>query len=135
MHTDFCPKMGQMGQMGRPTNGQEIDFSAHGPKWVDPFGPAHGFCPGLDSTSSLRPRSAKFRYLRIIALIIWDKVPMQDRYAVELVNRLLQDARDNNYLFSSLSVLIGGDFAQTLPIVVLSSRTRTIATCLQRSLI
>jgi hypothetical protein len=47
MHTDFCPKIGQMGQMGRPTNGQEIDFSAHGPKWVDPFGPAHGFCPGL----------------------------------------------------------------------------------------
>ncbi|KAJ5865150.1 uncharacterized protein N7529_007066 [Penicillium soppii] len=86
-----------------------------------------------DSISSLRPRTAKFRRLRTAALIIWDEVPMQDRYAVELVNRLLQDARDNHCLFGGLPVLMGGDFAQTLPIVVPYSRTRTVAACLQRS--
>jgi hypothetical protein len=86
-----------------------------------------------DSTSNLRPRSAKFRRLRTTALIIWDEIPMQDRYAVELVNRLLQDARDDDRLFGGLPVLMGGDFAQTLPIVVPSSRTRTVAACLQRS--
>lgn len=86
-----------------------------------------------DSTSTLRPRSAKFRRLRTAALIIWDEVPMQDRHAVELVNRLLQDARDNDHLFGGLPVLMGGEFAQTLPIVVPSSRTRTVAACLQRS--
>jgi hypothetical protein len=52
---------------------------------------------------------------------------MQDRYVVELVDRLLKDARDDDRLFSGLLVLIGGDFAQTLPIVVLSSRTRIVA--------
>ncbi|KAJ5751269.1 hypothetical protein N7533_008297 [Penicillium manginii] len=86
-----------------------------------------------DSTSTLRPRSAKFQRLRTTALIIWDEVPMQDRYAVELVDRLLKDARDDDRLFGGLPVLMGGDFAQTLPIVVPSSRTRTVAACLQRS--
>ncbi|KAJ5562712.1 hypothetical protein N7535_002843 [Penicillium sp. DV-2018c] len=88
-----------------------------------------------DSTSALRPRTSKFRRLASASLIIWDEVPMRDRHAVELVDRLCQDARDNRSLFGGLPVLMGGDFAQTLPIVAPSTRTRTVAACLQRSLI
>jgi hypothetical protein len=53
--------------MGRPTNGQEIDFSAHGPKWVNPFGPAHGFCPGLLSMRLVSPFLASSLFSGVVA--------------------------------------------------------------------
>jgi hypothetical protein len=42
---------------------------------------------------------------------------MQHKFAVEAVNRSLQDLRDNQQPFGGVLVIFGGDFCQTLPVV------------------
>jgi hypothetical protein len=50
-------------------------------------------------------------------LIIWDEVPMQNKYDFEAVNRILRDIRDCEKPFGGLPVILSGDFAQILPVV------------------
>nr|GEV56403.1 DNA helicase [Tanacetum cinerariifolium] len=50
-------------------------------------------------------------------LIIWDEAPMSDRRCFKALNRCLKDILDNPHaLFEGKSVLLGGDFRQTLPV-------------------
>ena len=42
---------------------------------------------------------------------------MQHKYAVEAVNRSIQDVLGNNSTFGGITVLFGGDFRQTLPVI------------------
>ncbi|THC87617.1 hypothetical protein EYZ11_012938 [Aspergillus tanneri] len=62
------------------------------------------------------------RRLREVDLFIWDEVPMQHRNAFEAVDRLLKDIRKDERLFGGIPILMGGDFAQTLPVVPKSPR-------------
>lgn len=55
--------------------------------------------------------------LRETTLLIWDKVPMQYRYCFQSVDKLLKDVRSDKRLFGGLPVVLGGDFAQILPVV------------------
>jgi hypothetical protein len=58
------------------------------------------------------------RMLANVDLIIWDEVTMQHRFAFEAVNRLFCDLRQNkDELFGGVPAVLGGDWAQTLPIV------------------
>ena len=50
-------------------------------------------------------------------LIIWDEVPMQHRHCVEAVDRTLQDIYDNERPFGGITVVLGGDFRQILPVI------------------
>jgi hypothetical protein len=50
-------------------------------------------------------------------LIIFDEVPMQHRYVVEALDHSLQDIRGNERPFGGITVLFGGDFRQTLPVI------------------
>jgi len=67
------------------------------------------------------------------SLIIWDEVPMQSKYDFEAVDRTLRDIRDCEEPFGGLSVILGGDFAQILPVVKRANRARTVAANLQQS--
>lgn len=49
--------------------------------------------------------------------VIWDEVSPQSRYQIEAVNRCLMDIRDCQDDFSGLTMVFGGDWAQTLPVV------------------
>ena len=53
------------------------------------------------------------------ALIIWDEVPMQHKYCFEAVNRTLNDicGTTGNCLFGNIPMVLGGDFAQILPVL------------------
>ena len=42
---------------------------------------------------------------------------MQHKYAVNAVNRTIQDLLGNNSPFVGITVLFGGDFRQTLPVI------------------
>ncbi|POS81667.1 hypothetical protein EPUL_005931, partial [Erysiphe pulchra] len=57
------------------------------------------------------------KLLKRTSLIIWDEVTMQPRYHFDAVDRVLQDIRDNRNLFGGIPVVLGGDFAQILPVV------------------
>ena len=55
--------------------------------------------------------------LRAIQAIIWDEVGAQHRHAIEASDRTLQDIRDDQRPFGGITVVLGGDFLQTLPVV------------------
>jgi ATP-dependent DNA helicase PIF1 len=55
--------------------------------------------------------------LKRALLIIWDKIPMQNKYDFEAVDRTLRDIRDCEKPFGGLSMILNNDFAQILPVV------------------
>ena len=71
--------------------------------------------------------------LRETSIIIWDEVPMQHKHAVEAVNRTIQDVLGNNSTFGGITVLFGGDFRQTLPVIPHGLRQQFISASLRRS--
>jgi hypothetical protein len=89
------------------------------------------------SVSSVAKQSALARILRFTDLIIWDEVPMQHKYCFEVVHRLLVDLRSvtDDVLFGGVPVILGGDFAQILPVVQHGQRADIVTACLQRSFI
>ena len=56
--------------------------------------------------------------VRNTALIIWDKVSMQNKFCFVAVDQILQDIRSNlDALFGGMPTMLGRDFAQILPVV------------------
>jgi hypothetical protein len=68
-------------------------------------------------------------------LIIWDEVPMQHCLCFEAVDRMLQDICNNSYLFGGIAVVLGGDFAQILPVVRRGNRAVIVNACIRQSYI
>lgn len=66
-------------------------------------------------------------------LIIWDEVPMQHRYYVEAVDCTLQDIRDDRRPFGGITVVLGGDFRQILPVIPKGVREQIVGASLRRS--
>jgi hypothetical protein len=85
------------------------------------------------STCGITKESQYAQMLRIAKLLIWDKAGNQSRYAFEAVDRLLQDVRDDERAFGGMTVVFGGDFRQTLPIVPRGSREDIVSHSLRRS--
>lgn len=77
--------------------------------------------------------SALAQLLRQTVLIVWDEVPMQHRFCVEAVDHCLQDIRNDPRPFGGVTMLFGGDWAQTLPVVPNGFPGEIIQACLQRS--
>jgi PIF1-like helicase/Helitron helicase-like domain at N-terminus len=85
------------------------------------------------STCSIKKNSLEAGLLQAANLVIWDEVPMQHRHIIEAVERTLRDVRNSDKLFGGLSIVFGGDFQQTLPVIVKGSRPQIVGACLQRS--
>lgn len=87
------------------------------------------------SVSHIRKQTQAGQILKETDLIIWDEVPMQHKYCFEVVHRLLVDLRSvtDDVLFGGVPVILGGDFAQILPVVPKGSRADVVAACLQRT--
>ncbi|KAM0010388.1 putative DNA helicase [Helianthus debilis subsp. tardiflorus] len=67
-------------------------------------------------------------------LIVWDEAPMSGRRCYEALDRALKDlADDNTKPFGGKSILLGGDFRQTLPVVPKSTKATLLALTLPRS--
>ncbi|XP_074337659.1 uncharacterized protein LOC141674854 [Apium graveolens] len=73
------------------------------------------------------------------SLIIWDEAPMQHRYAFECLDRSLRDImravdqRRYNMSFGGITVVLGGDFRQILPVITLGSRCDVVSACITNS--
>ena len=86
------------------------------------------------SLCSISKTSDLSRLLQRTSLIIWDEVPMQHKHCFEAVDRTLRDLRSrHDLLFGGVPVVLGGDFAQTLPIILRGSRGDIVRACLQSS--
>lgn len=58
---------------------------------------------------------------------------MQHQYCSQSVDKLLKDVRSNEQLFGGLPVVLGGDFAQILPVVPRGTRASTVVVSIQKS--
>lgn len=72
--------------------------------------------------------------LKQTALIIWDEAPMNERKCFEAVDRTLRDFFDTpGCLFGERSIILGGDFRQTLPVKKGASKDVIIAASIVQS--
>ena len=85
-----------------------------------------------ESTYNISKRSNLAKLLYYTSLLIQDKVLIQHHYYFKAVYYILIDVRSNNYTFSRLPTILGGDFTQILPIVLQGNRVAIIGACLQR---
>ncbi|KAK1435160.1 hypothetical protein QVD17_00920 [Tagetes erecta] len=68
------------------------------------------------------------------SLIIWDEAPMSDRRCFESLDKSLRDLMDlPDKPFGGKSVLLGGDFRQTLPVIPKAAKNVILASSLPRS--
>ena len=86
-----------------------------------------------DTHSLLSANCMAAELLRQSSCIIWDEAPASHRYVLELCNRFLQDICSNPLPFGGKTILIGGDWRQTLPVVVRGTNAQTVAACLRMS--
>ncbi|XP_052901555.1 uncharacterized protein LOC128309213 [Anopheles moucheti] len=70
-----------------------------------------------NSTCSIPIQSKRAELIRQATLIVWDEASMSSRYALEAVDRTLQDVTGVQRAFGGKVVLLSGDFRQILPIV------------------
>ncbi|GJX77841.1 DNA helicase [Tanacetum coccineum] len=67
-------------------------------------------------------------------LIIWDESPMNDRWCFETLDRTLRDILDEpNHIFGGKTVMLGGDFRQTLPVKKAATRDEIIRSLVAKS--
>jgi hypothetical protein len=92
---------------------------------------------GLTDTSycNIPKNSQRADLLRKTQLIFWDEVGMQDRLAIEAVDRTLRDLCNDPRPFGGITVVFGGDFQQILPVVPKGSREQIVNASIQRSMI
>lgn len=85
------------------------------------------------TTCHIPAQSDSADLLRRTALIIWDEVPMQGKYNFTAVNFSLGDIRKSDELFGGIPLIMGGDFAQTTPIVPKGSRADQVNASIRSS--
>ena len=85
------------------------------------------------SFCNITRRSYAYPLLSETSIIIWDEVPMQHKNAVDAVNRTIQDLLGNNSPFGGITVLFGGGFRQTLPVIPHGLRQQFVAASLRKS--
>ncbi|KAL3634028.1 hypothetical protein CASFOL_021082 [Castilleja foliolosa] len=86
------------------------------------------------STCHVKKGTHLAQLLRETLLIIWDEAPMSDRRCFECLDKTLRDINDDaNHPFGGKTVLLGGDFRQTLPVKVKCTRSEIIDSTLPKS--
>ena len=86
------------------------------------------------STCNINRRSFMFEVIKQASIIIWDEVPMQHKFAIDAVDRTIKDILDTrDKTFGGLTVLFGGDFRQTLPVIPHGTRQQIVAASIRRS--
>ncbi|XP_057790800.1 uncharacterized protein LOC131007904 [Salvia miltiorrhiza] len=79
---------------------------------------------------SISKNTAPTKLIIAAKLILWNEASMANRKAVEALNLLLQDLMENQLLFGGKTVVLGGDFWQTISIVRRGSREEIVDACL-----
>ena len=84
---------------------------------------------------NISKQSGMGQLLRDVKLIVWDEATMAHKCNLEALNRSLQDIRNNTDLMGGVTVLLAGDFRQTLPVVQRGTRADEVNACLKSSVL
>ncbi|XP_037822310.1 uncharacterized protein LOC119610957 [Lucilia sericata] len=71
--------------------------------------------------------------LKQCKLIVWDESTMAHKCGFEALNRSLKDIRSNNDIMGGFTVLLAGDFRQTLPVVPRGTIADEVKACIKSS--
>ena len=86
------------------------------------------------TSCTVTKRSATGRMLFLADVILWDEGPMSSKDVIGSVNRLLKNLTGNmNTPFGGKTVIFGGDFRQTVPIVPHQGRSDIVSKTIFRS--
>jgi ATP-dependent DNA helicase PIF1 len=78
-------------------------------------------------------QSPEAQSLRNTTLFIWDEAPTMHKFCFEAVDRLLRDVMQIDIPFGGKIFIIGGDFRQTLPVVLRGFRADIINATIKSS--
>ena len=85
------------------------------------------------SVCNIGRHSDMFQVILQTSIIIWDEVPPQNKHAIDAVDRTIREIMGRDTPFGGITVLFGGDFRQTLPVILHGSRQQVVAACIKRS--
>lgn len=91
------------------------------------------------SMCDIKPRTMLAELIEQTSLIIWDEAPMAHRHTFEALDRTLRDIKSIkdpaaiHKEFGGITVLLGGDFRQILPVIPQGSRQDTVLATINRS--
>ncbi|CAJ2679218.1 unnamed protein product [Trifolium pratense] len=91
------------------------------------------------STSNFKKDSLQAELIPEAKLIIWDEAPMMNKLCFECVDRFLRDIMEkkhplNKYKpFGGITVVLGGDFRQILPVIRRGSRQDIVSSAINSS--
>ena len=78
-------------------------------------------------------QSSRGKLLRQTKLIVWDECTMSHKKHVEALDRSLQDLRSNSKLMGGITVVLAGDFRQTLPVITRGTKADELKASLKSS--
>lgn len=82
---------------------------------------------------NIKKNSTKGTTLQRCKLIIWDEVTMANKKGLEALDRTLKDLRGNSLIMGGITMVLSGDFRQTLPIIQRGTRADEINACIKTS--
>ncbi len=83
----------------------------------------------------MKKNSLRGKHLIEANLIIIDEASSMKKDAFNCISKLLQNLMNNNLSFGGKVVLLGGDFRQTLPVMVNGQAAHIIGNCLRSCVI
>ncbi|CAB3260103.1 unnamed protein product [Arctia plantaginis] len=84
-------------------------------------------------TCNISRSNAMGKLLMQCKLIVWDECTMAHKKSLEALNFTLKDLRRNNNLFGGFTILLVGDFRQTLPVIPRGTPADELNACLKAS--
>ncbi|XP_071579388.1 uncharacterized protein [Temnothorax nylanderi] len=82
---------------------------------------------------NISKQSNMAKVLRDCKLIVWDESTMAHKGGFEALSTTLKDIRGNDGVMGGVTVLLAGDFRQTLPIVPRGTRADEVKACVKKS--
>ena len=92
-----------------------------------------------NSTCGIKQNTHLAELMKQVTMIIWDEAPMTQRYAFEALDKTLRDilgysnVENRERMFGGMTMLLGGDFRQILPVIPKAKRQEVISSCINRS--
>ncbi|GBO37537.1 ATP-dependent DNA helicase PIF1, partial [Araneus ventricosus] len=84
-------------------------------------------------TCNISRNSGKAKILKDCKLIVWDECTMSHKAAFEALDVTLKDIRRNNNRMGGVTMVLAGDFRQTLPVIPRGTRADEMQACLKSS--
>ncbi|GJZ33286.1 ATP-dependent DNA helicase PIF1-like protein [Tanacetum coccineum] len=92
-----------------------------------------------NNTCGIKQNTQLAELMQEVQLIIWDEAPMTQRYAFEALDTMLRDilgftdSEKRRQIFGGMTVLLGGDFRQILPVIPQAKRPEIVQACINMS--